>query len=1487
MRDCHLKHIYHGDIKAENVLVTSWAWVLLTDFSASFKPTCLPEDNPADFSFYFDISGRRACYLAPERFISANEARSKHKPLNWAMDIFSVGCVLAELFLETPIFNLSQLFNYKAGEYDPSDTLLSRIEDKDVREMITHMIQIDPESRFSAEEYLEFWRGKVFPEFFNSFLHQYMALVTDPGAGKMLLTSEETNTGESDDRLSRIYHDYDKIAYFLGYPQKPTQDLLSPIPSIHNVFPLHVDLPYSRTVLQPSTRSSQAEGTLLFLNVVTSSLRSTARSTARLQACDLLLAFSEQIKDDARLDRALPFVVALLDDRSDIVRIAALRTLAQLITLVASISPVNAFAFPEYIIPKLNDVFHVRRMRKLGISVRISLAQCLAPLAEAAAKFLDSIEALKAEGTFPANETNLEENLTTATYQYFYDSARGDLVRFFESHVKVLLTDEDASVRQALLGSIASLCIFFGSAKTNDVILTHLNTYLNDRDWRLKQAFFESIVGVAIYVGSNNLEEFVLPLMVLALADVEESVVSSVLRSFATMAALGLFQRRTLWSLIDLVVRFTMHPNTWIRENSSDFIASAAKYSSAADRQCILLPLLSPFLTLPPAAFDQAGILDSLKKALSRDVYSIAFQWVGSAPDSQFWKHIRTNVDALRKTNSLTAISARNLTSSSLAKISKTKSDQQWMSRLRAAGMGKDDDMKLLALCEFIIRVAGRRHTTDDDNSHGSYNKQQRLNELDVPVNTFQIDAQESYSATQQDDPVEEVTQEHRPQTISDALLDASATMSSPKEAITDSALEHHSLRSANTLQAHHSSSASTAQVGPVTTRTLTDKPSIDSSISSANNTHTSNASKGQRNSAINLLQRNTLSGKSTPETSTSAANAFGKLEQEKLRESSDNGLTAGRSRKTTETSLRHRYFVDGGYSGRDPNVLRLLESVAHTTGFHHLYELGPEVVPIEKRLSNQLGSEISASASRLPSGDVVASFSEHAGPIVRVLTSPDHLFFITASEDGSIKLWDTGRLERNIAHRSRQTYKLAARAKVTTVCFIRNTHVFAAAGSDGTVHLVRADCNEPAVGPVKYGRLRLIRQWTLPQLQDAYVVWMEHFQDRTSSLLVVATSTCHILAYDLRTMTVIYDLENPVRHGVPSCFCTSGQGRHWLLIGTSHGVLDLWDLRFQIRLKSFAFPGRNAITRILRKSAQPTEDSNTQQRLSDAELVFVSGGSGQADVTAWDLQEFKCKEVWRTTQSSDLHSTGHEESTDVDKGRNHLKPSQLHMDAYILQSPEKVEKSPRAEVEPLRLRNTDGGSSSDTLGKSFRSILQGQFLDIAGKVPSITARREPSSYLIAAGPGNSLRHWTLRKASETRNCAITTLPSVDETFVPTSFERIGARDGIVVNEEVPLSSDASKTKSVDRRSTTGKSKNITKSNERRDESVPSNRASARSKQSVQNQQDRRETDRGQGKLQQPLTRSHLDVVTDVAVLERPYRMIVSVDRSGTILVFA
>lgn len=71
----HSYQIVHGDIKLENLMVTSWNWLLLADF-ASFKPVALPDDDTTDFHYFFDTMNRQRCSIAPERFYRRRTAQS-------------------------------------------------------------------------------------------------------------------------------------------------------------------------------------------------------------------------------------------------------------------------------------------------------------------------------------------------------------------------------------------------------------------------------------------------------------------------------------------------------------------------------------------------------------------------------------------------------------------------------------------------------------------------------------------------------------------------------------------------------------------------------------------------------------------------------------------------------------------------------------------------------------------------------------------------------------------------------------------------------------------------------------------------------------------------------------------------------------------------------------------------------------------------------------------------------------------------------------------------------------------------------------------------------------------------------------------------------------------------------------------------------------------------------------------------------------------
>lgn len=98
------------------------------------------------------------------------------------------------------------------------------------------MIQLDPNSRYSAERYLTEWCGKAFPTYFYTFLHHYMSSISDKSDGlpphghvpsevddplsqvlANLKSANRKKLSDADERIERIYHDFDKIAYFVSF----------------------------------------------------------------------------------------------------------------------------------------------------------------------------------------------------------------------------------------------------------------------------------------------------------------------------------------------------------------------------------------------------------------------------------------------------------------------------------------------------------------------------------------------------------------------------------------------------------------------------------------------------------------------------------------------------------------------------------------------------------------------------------------------------------------------------------------------------------------------------------------------------------------------------------------------------------------------------------------------------------------------------------------------------------------------------------------------------------------------------------------------------------------------------------------------------------------------------------------------------------------------------------------------------------------------
>ncbi|KAL1992395.1 hypothetical protein VTN49DRAFT_4427 [Thermomyces lanuginosus] len=1474
LRDCHAKDIFHGDIKTENVLVSSWNWLYLTDFSSSFKPTFLPEDNPADFSFYFDTSGRRTCYLAPERFLVAGEDPG-NRQVNWAMDIFSAGCVIAELFLEAPIFTLSQLYKYRKGEYDPEHSHVSKIEDRDVRELVLHMIQIDPESRYSAEEYLRFWKKKTFPEYFYSFLHQYMSHIT--ASGRTHIDTETGEISESDDRIERLYLDFDKISYFLGSSSRSTMDgsTLTTSRLTTRAVPVHLDLPNYQ---HEAVNQAPQDGALIFLSVVVSNLRNTAKASARVKACDLLLAFAGRVPDEAKLDRILPYVMILLNDRSDIVKVAAIRTLAQLLSMVRVVSPVNAYLFPEYIFPRLQS-FIANSSANPSPMVRAAYASSIASLALSSLRFLDLIQALRTDTRLPSllPAGRDAEWTEEATYHNLYDVAKVDLLDYFEQHTKALLTDPDPSVRRAFLGSVPDLCVFFGNSKTNEVILSHLNTYLNDKDWILRCAFFETVVGVATYVGSTSLEEFLLPLLVQSLTDPEEFVVERVLRSLAAMAELGLFQRSTTWELLQIAVRFVIHPNSWIREAAVSFIVSSSKFLSFADKHSILTPLIRPYLKTSVTEISESEILDALKRPLPKNVYDMALVWASKVEKGLFWKS--ANRDTTFTLGASDNILAKyGLRHPSATSIAKNDEDEQWLSRLKTLGMTQEDEFKLLALREYIWRISSRTNKNDDVSDSLPLNDVVVLTQYGVTPQTVFFDrtpivkqrraSTENVHRTDQGD--------RKLPTIADALLDASTTVDGlhqnaqwpktpkgqepgPVQTAEDTVQADSSIvsRSTSPTVQTEDSRPPLAPSSDVKTRS-SDREDIRSrerhrgtgSDHSGELTPTGSTTDVRRKtSAINLLNRKDTS-KADAEIGTTSTNAFGTVDMPPQRGTLTPSPISGARHRGQPQLSPQQYSVGHSYSGNDPRILKLLDNVFAENYPTDLFDLGPFVKDVDSRRPIKKAHQYDPDRPWRPEGVLVAMFGEHTGPINRVVPAPDHAFFVTASDDGTVKVWDTTRLEKNLTPRSRYTHRHAPGTKVKSLTFVENTYTFVSGSTDGAIHAVKVECHN-VNGTMRYAKPRIVRQYQLPVGEDGraeYATWMEHFRSDAQSTLLVATNTCRILALDMKTMLPVYSFQNPVHHGTPTVFCCDRK-HTWLLVGTSHGILDLWDLRFRVRLKAWGLPGATAVHRL---QVHPTKGRGR--------WVCVAGGGQVSEVTVWDIQKTQCREVYRapapvaTSMNSPGTAGGHPRST-----ANNLAAMNTMSKGY---EPWRVDED-RPEGMLSRFVNASSAAVESGVNGPLSAAGSGDRTGICAMIagydmPEGGRESAKIGFIISAGSDRKIRFWDLARP-ETSSIISGLDSGMDGVVVRPRYETVQPTPSLTVTME-----HAPATNSGSGRGGSGSMKKGS-----------SGSGPARPPRSTIISQQ-----------QQQLLKSHLDTIMDVALLRAPYGMTVSVDRAGMIYVF-
>ncbi|RZR89936.1 hypothetical protein BHM03_00017747 [Ensete ventricosum] len=255
------------------------------------------------------------------------------------------------------------------------------------------------------------------------------------------------------------------------------------------------------------------------------------------------------------------------------------------------------------------------------------------------------------------------------------------------------------------------------------------------------------------------------------------------------------------------------------------------------------------------------------------------------------------------------------------------------------------------------------------------------------------------------------------------------------------------------------------------------------------------------------------------------------------------------------------------------------------------------------------------------PRGVLVAHLQEHHSAVNDIAISNDHTFFVSASDDSTVKIWDTRKLEKDISFRSRLTYSLdGSRALCATM--LRGTAQVVLGASDGTVHMFSVDYISRGFGNVieRYSGVADIKKREVGEGAILSLLNCSSADSCISQTVLFSTQRCGVHLWDTRMNSETWTFRAVPDEGYLSSLVL-GQCGNWFVSGSSRGFLTLWDLRFLLPVNSWQYPTICPVEKLclLIPAANP---------LSTVTRPLVYVAAGHNEVSLWNAENGSCHQV-------------------------------------------------------------------------------------------------------------------------------------------------------------------------------------------------------------------------------------------------------------------
>ena len=380
--ELHEREIVHGDIKLENIMLTSNGSVFLVDI-ASYKPGYIPMDDSTAYTFYFGSAKQslKTCNLAPERLVEGKDSRLnslKAQVKKVEMDIFSLGCVITELLLEEYLFDYTKLLEYKNGKMDISKTLL-KIKDDNLRLVISRMLEIDPNSRISLIECFRVFADMICPISIPRALIHFNTLIikTSYWQPDMIIGNVYKHWkqiwklcyGEfNEDGIPKLYNklNYAIIHRLITQPDFKHLNTIFETPTFRQFsFIFDLEPSCSKLVNEDQikhdkrlfTNNNNDKTALLFINYILQNLPFTQCESTKLVGMEMLKCFSSKLTDIEKIQIITPYFKPMLTVQNNLTRLTALHYLIDILNTInfkkLKLSPLDYKFFHDYLSPAI------------------------------------------------------------------------------------------------------------------------------------------------------------------------------------------------------------------------------------------------------------------------------------------------------------------------------------------------------------------------------------------------------------------------------------------------------------------------------------------------------------------------------------------------------------------------------------------------------------------------------------------------------------------------------------------------------------------------------------------------------------------------------------------------------------------------------------------------------------------------------------------------------------------------------------------------------------------------------------------------------------------------------------------------------------------------------------------------------------------------------------------------------------------------------